>query len=70
MGVIDSELQRLRDVVSGLEARVEKLEERQTGVAKPADGVRMILMGPPGAGMSLAAQCAGGGRRSASRPAC
>jgi adenylate kinase len=50
MGVIDSELQRLRDVVSGLEARVEKLEERQTGVAKPADGVRMILMGPPGAG--------------------
>lgn len=53
MGVIDSELQRLRDVVSGLEARVEKLEERQTGVAKPADGVRMILMGPPGAGMCL-----------------
>ncbi|KAK8107266.1 adenylate kinase [Apiospora kogelbergensis] len=50
MGVIDQELQRLRDVVTGLEHRVQSLEERQTGEVKSTDGVRMILMGPPGAG--------------------
>ncbi|KAK8093979.1 adenylate kinase [Apiospora hydei] len=47
MGVIDQELQRLRDVVTGLENRVQSLEERQTGEVKSTDGVRMILMGPP-----------------------
>lgn len=50
MGVIDNEVQKLHDVVSALEKRVEKLEERRSGEAKPADGVRMILIGPPGAG--------------------
>lgn len=50
MGVIDNEVQRLHDIVSKLEQRVEKLEERRSGETKPADGVRMILMGPPGAG--------------------
>lgn len=53
MGVIDQELQRLRDVVTGLEHRVQSLEERQTGEVKSTDGVRMILMGPPGAGELL-----------------
>lgn len=50
MGIMDNEVQRLHDVVSTLEKRVEKLEERRTGEVKPADGVRMILIGPPGAG--------------------
>jgi hypothetical protein len=50
MGVIDNEVQRLHDIVSKLEQRVEKLEERRSGETKPTDGVRMILMGPPGAG--------------------
>jgi hypothetical protein len=50
MGIIDNQVQRLHDVVSALEKRVEKLEERRSGETKPADGVRMILIGPPGAG--------------------
>ncbi|KAI0161318.1 adenylate kinase-domain-containing protein [Xylariaceae sp. FL1272] len=50
MGVIDSEFQRLHDVVTSLEERVKRLEQRQTGSAPSADGVRMILIGPPGAG--------------------
>ncbi|ORY64290.1 adenylate kinase-domain-containing protein [Pseudomassariella vexata] len=50
MGVLDHEVQRLQDIVSGLEHRIEKLEQRQTGETKPTEGVRMILMGPPGAG--------------------
>jgi hypothetical protein len=50
MGALDSEIQRLHDVVSSLEKRVEKLEVRQSGDARPEGGVRMILMGPPGAG--------------------
>jgi hypothetical protein len=53
MGVIDNEVQRLHDVVSALEKRVEKLEERRSGEVKPADGVRMILIGPPGAGKQI-----------------
>ncbi|KAK7920552.1 adenylate kinase [Apiospora marii] len=50
MGVIDQEIQRLRDVVTSLDQRVQSLEQRQTGEVKSTDGVRMILMGPPGAG--------------------
>jgi predicted ATPase with chaperone activity len=53
MGVIDNEVQRLHDVVSALEKRVEQLEERRTGEVKSADGLRMILIGPPGAGKAL-----------------
>ncbi|KAH8677692.1 adenylate kinase-domain-containing protein [Xylariales sp. PMI_506] len=50
MGIIDNEVQRLHDIVSALEKRVEKLEQRQTGESKTADTLRMILIGPPGAG--------------------
>ncbi|KAI1388609.1 adenylate kinase cytosolic [Hypoxylon trugodes] len=50
MGVIDDEMKRLQDVVSGLEERVRRLEHRQSGDSIPAESVRMILMGPPGAG--------------------
>ncbi|KAI0202567.1 adenylate kinase-domain-containing protein [Astrocystis sublimbata] len=50
MGAIDTEFQRLQDVVSGLEERVKRLEQRQSGQPITADSVRMILIGPPGAG--------------------
>ena len=52
MGVIDNEFKRLQDVVTSLEERVKRLEQRQSGDAAPktSDSVRMILMGPPGAG--------------------
>ncbi|KAI1445816.1 adenylate kinase cytosolic [Annulohypoxylon stygium] len=50
MGVIDDEMKRLQDVVSGLEDRVRRLEQRQSGGSISTESVRMILMGPPGAG--------------------
>ncbi|CAJ2510829.1 Uu.00g064540.m01.CDS01 [Anthostomella pinea] len=50
MGVIDNEFKRLQDVVTSLEDRVKRLEQRQSGETISADGVRMILIGPPGAG--------------------
>ncbi|KAI1106353.1 adenylate kinase cytosolic [Jackrogersella minutella] len=50
MGIIDDEMKKLQDVVSGLEDRVRRLEHRQSGDSIPTGSVRMILMGPPGAG--------------------
>ncbi|KAI1634167.1 adenylate kinase-domain-containing protein [Biscogniauxia mediterranea] len=50
MGVIDNEFKRLQDVVSSLEDRVKRLEQRQSGESISNEGVRMILIGPPGAG--------------------
>lgn len=55
MGVVDDEFKRLQNVVTSLEERVKRLEQRQSGNAAakvPEEGVRMILMGPPGAGTS------------------
>lgn len=53
MGLVEDEVQRLRDVVNGFESRIQKLEERALGApASTADSVRMILIGPPGAGQS------------------
>jgi len=50
MGVIDNEFKRLQDVVSGLEERVKQLEHRQGGGSPIAENIRMVIMGPPGAG--------------------
>ncbi|KAI0445707.1 adenylate kinase-domain-containing protein [Xylaria telfairii] len=50
MGAIDTEFKRLHDVVTSLEERVKRLEQRQSGEPLTAEGVRMILIGPPGAG--------------------
>jgi adenylate kinase len=54
----DEAADALRDLVSKLESRVEQLEaklEQSTGGPRrakpPSSGIRMILMGPPGAGM-------------------
>jgi adenylate kinase len=47
-------VQSLQDMVNKLESRVKELEDKLQGAsggAKPSsEGVRMILMGPPGAG--------------------
>lgn len=39
----------LKDLVNQLQARIEKIERSFEG-ASPAEQLRMILMGPPGAG--------------------
>jgi adenylate kinase len=55
MAPIDSTTQSLQELVNKLEERVKQLEDKlshASGGAKPSavEGVRMILMGPPGAG--------------------
>lgn len=53
MGAIEDQVQRLHDVVARLEGRIKDLEVRHLGGAaghKTIDEVRMILIGPPGAG--------------------
>ncbi|KAK3343713.1 adenylate kinase-domain-containing protein [Lasiosphaeria hispida] len=52
MGYIDDEVKRLQSIVDGLDGRIKALESRQTGEprAKTAEEIRMILIGPPGAG--------------------
>ena len=52
----DKDVQALQDSVQQLQARVKELEDKlehvQTGSKPtPPKSVRMILMGPPGAGM-------------------
>lgn len=49
MGFVDDELSKMKDVISNLESRVKRLEGRQGGSAT-AEEIRMILIGPPGAG--------------------
>lgn len=49
MGFVDDELSKMKDVIANLESRVKRLEGRQGGSAT-ADEIRMILIGPPGAG--------------------
>ncbi|KAL2018532.1 hypothetical protein VTK56DRAFT_744 [Thermocarpiscus australiensis] len=52
MGYLDDEVKRLQDIVAKLEGRVKSLEERQFGGSqkKTTEEIRMILIGPPGAG--------------------
>lgn len=51
MGAIEDQVQRLHDVVASLETRIKGLEQRKFGeVATPKQDIRMILIGPPGAG--------------------
>lgn len=56
MGYLDDEVKRLQSVIANLESRVQSLETRQLGGGsskKTAEEVRMILIGPPGAGTLL-----------------
>ena len=51
MGAVDEQLAKLHSVVEGLEARIKRLEERKFGDSTlSSQDVRMILIGPPGAG--------------------
>ncbi len=51
MGYLDDEVKRLQSVVDKLEGRVRSLESRQLGGAPiSSETIRMILIGPPGAG--------------------
>ncbi|SPO05318.1 probable adenylate kinase [Cephalotrichum gorgonifer] len=52
MGLIDEEAQRLHKLIDGLESRVKQLEKNLGAIAtrNTAEEVRMILIGPPGAG--------------------
>jgi adenylate kinase len=54
----DDTVQSLQDLVQKLESRVKELEDKLhhvSGGPKPSasEGVRMVLMGPPGAGTQL-----------------
>jgi adenylate kinase len=54
--VTDSVVDELKSTVYKLEQRIAQLEGRLSGngggSSTPQESVRMILMGPPGAGMS------------------
>lgn len=53
MAPTDDLVGQLKSTIDGLENRVAELEARLAGKtsAGGSDGMRMILMGPPGAGM-------------------
>jgi adenylate kinase len=50
--ITDEQVGDLKDLVHKLESRVYSLEKRLEGDKKPSltDSMRMILIGPPGAG--------------------
>ena len=54
----DDAVKSLQDLVNKLESRVKELEDRIQHASSgtkhaPNEGIRMILMGPPGAGTYL-----------------
>ena len=58
--IVDDSVERLKDLVHKLESRVQQLEAKlgdsgsspsQPQKPKSNESIRMILMGPPGAGM-------------------
>ncbi|KAL2265347.1 hypothetical protein VTJ83DRAFT_6447 [Remersonia thermophila] len=52
MGYLDDEIKRLQGIIANIESRVQALESRSLGGAraKTPEELRMILIGPPGAG--------------------
>lgn len=50
MGIIEDEVKGLHAKLEGLESRIKSLESRQFGGPLTAEQIRMILIGPPGAG--------------------
>ncbi|PHH84066.1 hypothetical protein CDD83_2551 [Cordyceps sp. RAO-2017] len=50
MGFVEDELRHLKGVISSLDSRIHLLEQRTTGSSSFTDEIRMILIGPPGAG--------------------
>lgn len=53
MGYIEDEVKRLQGIVDKLDGRIQALEQRQFGGSAPktTEELRMLLIGPPGAGM-------------------
>lgn len=53
MGIAEDEIKALNSKLEALELRIKNLEQRSFGTSgKTADEIRMILIGPPGAGKS------------------
>ncbi|KAK3684300.1 adenylate kinase-domain-containing protein [Podospora appendiculata] len=52
MGYLDEEVKRLQSIIDSIEGRVRDLETKQFGSSskKTTDEIRMLLIGPPGAG--------------------
>lgn len=50
MGFVEDELKQLKSVLSSLDTRIKTLEARATGSPVSTEEIRMILIGPPGAG--------------------
>ncbi|KEY69508.1 hypothetical protein S7711_02045 [Stachybotrys chartarum IBT 7711] len=50
MGFVEDELKQLKDVISTLDSRIKRLEQTATGATPYEKNLRMILIGPPGAG--------------------
>lgn len=50
MGIIEDEVKGLSAKLESLEARIKTLEARKTGSPVTTEQIRMILIGPPGAG--------------------
>jgi adenylate kinase len=50
MGFVEDELKQLKDVISTLDSRIKRLEQTASGASPAAKNLRMILIGPPGAG--------------------
>lgn len=57
MGFVEDELQQLKDIISTLDSRIKRLEQRATGYPPSTEEIRMILIGPPGAGAHHPACC-------------
>lgn len=53
MGFVEDEVKQLKDVLGALDLRIKKLEQRALGTSPTTDEIRMILIGPPGAGTSF-----------------
>jgi chemotaxis receptor (MCP) glutamine deamidase CheD len=56
MGYVEEEVKRLTATVEKLESRIRGLEDKAFGGAKQSEEIRMILIGPPGAGAFLSKQ--------------
>lgn len=46
----NSVVDELKGIITKLESRVEELENKLSGKSSASNSMRMILMGPPGAG--------------------
>ncbi|KAG6059706.1 adenylate kinase [Claviceps sp. LM77 group G4] len=50
MGFVEDELKQLKKVIGSLDSRIKQLEKRTMGFSPSTEEIRMIIMGPPGAG--------------------